>query len=179
MHIEVTPQEIQVDVTPQVIIVEVADPSKVGPPGPTIVSAEINDNDNLEFTLSNGQTVTVTDFQFSTGNLVTATSQLNLSAGRAVALSTNNELIYADNTVNATAFSFYGMTTTSGTEVTVLTQGIFTDVGLSLIPDEPVFLSTNGTFTQVPPINGYSLVIGSAITADKFLIHKVQPVFLV
>lgn len=179
-NVIITVEEEVVDIViePEVINVTVADPDTVGPAGATIVSAEVNNSDKLEFSMTDGRTIEVQGFQFSNGQATTGDADIVLSAGRAVALDENNKLIYADRLVNSTAFTFYGFTTTSGTaNVGVLVSGIFTDVGLSLTPDNPVFLDTNGNFTQIAPTAGYLLIIGSAITTDKILIIKGTPIF--
>lgn len=177
--IEVTEEVIEIVVTPEVVEVEVADPDKVGPSGATIVSADVNVADRLELNMTDGRTIEVQGFTFPNGQATTGESNITLSAGRAVALDIDNKLIYADRLNPSTAYTFYGFTTTSGaTGVGVLLSGVFTDVGLSLTPDEPVFLDTNGNFTQIPPTSGYLLIIGSAITTNKILIIKGTPIFL-
>ena len=57
IDVVVSPQEIAVSVSPQTISVEVADPSKIGPTGATVVSAEYDVNGDLDFLLSDGRHV--------------------------------------------------------------------------------------------------------------------------
>jgi len=55
----VSPQEIDVTVASSTISVEVADPSKVGPAGATIVSAEYDQNGDIDFLTSDNRHIVV------------------------------------------------------------------------------------------------------------------------
>jgi hypothetical protein len=59
---------IEVAVTPLVVNIEVADPSKVGEAGATPVSAEINNDNKLDFLMSDGRHIVVDDYLFTRGS---------------------------------------------------------------------------------------------------------------
>ena len=68
IEIVVTPQEVDLTITPIQVNVEVADPSKVGEAGATPVSAEINNDNKLDFLMSDGRHVVVDDYSFVSGS---------------------------------------------------------------------------------------------------------------
>jgi len=175
--INVTEDVIDITIQPESVVVTVADPETVGPPGATIQDAYINSNDNLEFQLTNGTTIVVDDLKFSGGQYTSSTSNTPMSIGRAAYIK-NGLVAYLDNQEIENAFLFYGIVSSSGTNIQVQTSGIFTDMGLSLVLTEPIYVGNNGFLSQIPPLSGFSLVIGYPVTTNSFLIQKSQPIFL-
>ena len=104
-----------------------------------------------------------------------------LSGHRMVVLE-NGELFYASKDVAAHATKVLGMTvgaTVLGGIAAVQTGGEITEPSWAWTLDVPVWLSTNGLLSQVPPTLGFSLIVGFPISATKLLIRFSEPLFLI
>lgn len=145
--INVNPQNVSVNVVEQVPVLDVTD---------NPISIDV---------LNGGGLIPITnDLTFIAGT--------NLSALRAVTSDSLGQVVYADNATFADA-QVIGVTYTSanaGSQVIVITSGLFTDAGWSWTKG-PVFLGSNGQLTQTPPTGGAILVhVGRALTATQVLI---------
>ena len=102
------------------------------------------------------------------GNLF-ITAPIDLGGNRVVMADGN----YADNTNVNTLNKVIGITKTSallGAEVEIVTVTELNGFsGLSI--NEIVYLSTNGTITQILPVSGYIQQIGIATSSTKILIN--------
>lgn len=97
-----------------------------------------------------------------------------ISAGRAVIV--NGGLLYHFQPtnpahVNRVAGISMSAAASSGI-VEVQVFGVFESVVLSLTPDNPVFVTTNGALSIVPPVSGTAQYIGTAIATDRILINR-------
>lgn len=129
----------------------------------------------------NTSTIITSGIQGPQGPPGVATIQLvagiSLGGNRVVTGAAN----YADNTDIATAGRAIGMTQGAavlGATVNIVTVGEL-DGFSGLTINNPVYLSTNGTTTQVLPITGYIQRIGVAISATKILINLSEPLGLI
>ena len=108
------------------------------------------------------------------GGNIFITAPVNLGGNRVVMIDGN----YADNTDVATLNKAIGLTKTSalsGAEVELVIVSELTGFS-TLTPNEIVYLSTNGTITQVLPVSGYIQQIGVAFSSTKILINISSPI---
>ena len=66
----------------------------------------------------------------------------------------------------------------AGDAINVQASGEMTEVSWNWTPGLPVFLGTNGLLTQTPPVSGFQLVLGVAISPTKLAINIKQPIVL-
>lgn len=96
-----------------------------------------------------------------------------LSAGRAV-VAVGGTAYYFQPSDPTHVRGIVGVTKSAanaGDPVDVQVGGIFEDIGLSLTPDAPVFVSANGVLTSTPASSGLWLYAGVAITSTRFLLN--------
>lgn len=178
ISVVVTPQEVDVTVSPQTVSVEIADPSKVGPTGATIVSAEINNDSVLDFLMSDGRHVVVDNWYNSADSVEQVfTAYSSLLSSRVVKYDGTN-ISYASNDNSDDAYVVVGVTRQAGTEVAVVRDGVFIDNTFTFSAGDPIFLGTNGGLTQSAPTTGFLLQVGVAITSTKMLVSIDDPIFL-
>jgi len=177
IEIVVTPQEVDLTITPIQVNVEVADPSKVGEAGATPVSAEINNDNKLDFLMSDGRHVVVDDYLFTRGSEANYDSVLILSASRVVK-QVDSLVSYSSSNDNNSAYTTIGITKTAGTTVTVVKTGELVDQSFSFTANEPLFLNTNGFFSHTPPSSGFILQVGVALSTTKMLVDIGEPLFI-
>jgi hypothetical protein len=95
-----------------------------------------------------------------------------ISALKLVKILANGKVDLADSVLYGDA-QVYGMTLQAGvidTQVDVLTFGPASDTSFSFIINEPLFLTNNGNFSQVPPSNGHLSKIGYALENGKIFL---------
>lgn len=101
--------------------------------------------------------------------------------GHRVLIATDTGVDYADNTNLAHINKILGMSynaAVTGAQVSIITNGEID--GLSgLTIGSPLYVSTNGTFTQTPPNLGFIQKIGTAITATSALLNIQTPIQLI
>ncbi len=104
-----------------------------------------------------------------------------LSGHRMVVLE-NGELFYASKDISVHATKILGMTigaTVRGEIAAVQTGGELSEPSWAWILDVPVWLSTNGLLSQVPPTIGFSLIVGFPISSTKLFVRISEPLFLI
>lgn len=97
----------------------------------------------------------------------------NLSAGRAV-VSIGNLVYYFQPSDLTLARGIVGVTKTaalSGELVYIQISGEFSDPGLSLTPDQGVFVAANGVLTTTPPTSGLVLLAGLSLTPTNLILR--------
>ena len=105
----------------------------------------------------------------SSSNSITITAPITLGGNRAVTI-----LGYADNLNNATINKFIGITNNaanSGSPVTIVTNGEVSGFS-GLIPNDSVYISTNGTLSYSVPNSGYIQKIGVVLNSTTILINN-------
>lgn len=106
----------------------------------------------------------------------------SLGGHRMVVLDDAAEAIYADNGTPAHAVKVLGITTgaaAAGDAATIQTGGELTEPSWAWTLNQPVYLGTNGTLTQTPPVAGFSLIVGFPITPTTIYMAIGQPITLV
>lgn len=110
-------------------------------------------------------------------------SGLALSAGRAVSI-TSGGLVYSDNRIQSTLLSYVGVTTTAavtGAPIQLQEIGALELTGVSLTPDQPLYVGIDGFLTQVAPEAPgavYSSIIGYAITPTRVFLTPRSSIIL-
>lgn len=107
------------------------------------------------------------------GQAVQMLAGQTLSAGRAV-VAVGGTAYYFQPSDPTHVRGIVGVTKSAanaGDPVDVQVGGIFEDIGLSLTPDAPVFVSANGVLTSTPASSGLWLYAGVAITSTRFLLN--------
>lgn len=103
---------------------------------------------------------------------ITRAAGEDLGGHRAVIL-LSGSAFYADSTELSHAGLVVGLTTGAvalGGAASIQSCGEL--LGLSgLIPDQPIYLSTNGTLIQTPPSSGFALQLGIALSSTAILIN--------
>lgn len=91
------------------------------------------------------------------------------------------EAVYADSSTVADANLVLGITrgaVAEGALAQIQTAGLMTEVSWSWTPDAPVFVGTNGTPTQTPPLAGFNLIVGIATSPTQIFIGAKSPIVL-
>ncbi len=113
------------------------------------------------------------------GDTIPMTAGENLSALRVVMPSPSGA-IYADASSILTS-KLLGITTTSATAgqaVQVKVSGIVSDALWSWVPNDTIWLGSNGMLTSIPPSSGVAARVGIAMTATSIAIQIHQPIVL-
>jgi hypothetical protein len=111
----------------------------------------------------------------------TFTAGETLSALRIVSSDDTGRLVYTDPTDPDSVRRIVGMTTSAGLAgqtVTVLTEGKYSDSNWAFDVTKRLFLGANGTFTQVAPTTGISVVLGHAQTPTTIMFDPEKPIAL-
>ena len=85
---------------------------------------------------------------------------------------------YADCSASVVAVGLSMGATQSGINCKIQTWGKMVVTGAGWTPNAPVFLSVNGTLTQVEPVHGFSQVVGIAHDSETLLINIEKPINL-
>lgn len=110
-----------------------------------------------------------------------ALAGVNLAAHRLVVLDATEYFIYADNSLLDHAHKLFGMTVgavTAGNEVLVRRTGAFVDGAWNWTLNQPIFVGANGNLTQVPPVAGFSLIVGFPESPTKIMLDFGVPIIL-
>lgn len=105
---------------------------------------------------------------------VTIAAPINLGGNRVVMANGH----YADNTDFATVNKAIGLTqgaAITGADVVIVISTEL-DGFAGLTPNDPIYLSTNGTVTQTLPLTGYIQQVGVAISTTKILVNLMMPI---
>lgn len=151
VDVTVVQEEHLLETTAQDVIVEVSLQGPPGPPGP-------------------GTLLTVT-----------ATAGVLLSGHRAVVADDEGLLIYADRLLLEEIDRPVWLTTRSwsvGDEATVVAYGTVDEPSWAFTPGLPLYLGLNGLLSQIPPITGFLLRLGVAVTATRIFFNPGVPIAL-
>jgi len=113
--------------------------------------------------------------------LLTRIAGENLGGHRAVIVDNDNKVYYGDRTNLAHMYKVVGITRGAaniGTNVEIQTYGLMTELSWNWIAGQPIFLGTNGLLTQIPPTNGFLLIIAKALTNTDIFISVKNPLIL-
>jgi hypothetical protein len=109
-------------------------------------------------------------------DIITLTAGTDLGGNRVV----TGAVEYADNTNLDTLTKAIGVTAGAailGEPIHVISGGELEGF-FGLTPNQPVYLSVNGTVTQTLPVTGYIQRIGVAVTSTKIIINLSEPLAL-
>jgi hypothetical protein len=109
--------------------------------------------------------------QTSPGTVVVVTMPFFAAGQRLIAVNTTTgEFEYADKDL-AHAQSVVGMLLQAGTaDLQMLLQGQYADPTLALDPTKPMWLGSNGEYTQVRPTTGLLMQVGKPLSATHFVL---------
>lgn len=93
-------------------------------------------------------------------------SQGELSALRVVSETTEGQVAYTNPLLMESVDSIAGVTTTSGSVVTVQRDGFINTAGLGL-PNGPTYLGSEGKLQSSPPTVGNLVSIGSVVSENR------------
>lgn len=113
------------------------------------------------------------------GDTIPMTAGENLSALRVV-MSGPSGVIYADASSILTSKPV-GITmtaATAGQTVQVKAAGIISDALWSWVPNDTIWLGSNGMLTSTPPSSGVAARVGIAMTATSIMVQIHQPIVL-
>lgn len=111
-----------------------------------------------------------------------STTSLYFSISSPTAIGGNRAVLssgyYADCTDTATIGRVIGITMTATTIGELMAVAYAGELNgfYGLTPNQPVYLSTNGTVTQTPPISGYIQKLGVAKNSGSILINIETPI---
>ena len=89
-----------------------------------------------------------------------------LSALRVVSETPDGKVVYANPMEISSVDSIAGVTTTSGSVVTVQRDGFINTAGLGL-PNGSAYLGVNGTLQSDPPTSGHLVSMGSVVSENR------------
>lgn len=102
-------------------------------------------------------------------------------SGHRVVRFASGSLQYADKNEPTDPNLMYGLTlhaAAAGTRIKILTQGLVEEASWAWTPDEAIFLGNNGQLTQTIPTDGFSLIVGFAITSTLINFGIKMPIIL-
>ena len=103
----------------------------------------------------------------------------DIGGNRAIT-SSNSYAAYADNTDETTYCVGLSMgAVSSGADVTLQSGGKMVVSGVGWTESLPVFVSTNGTLTQIVPVTGYVQQVGIAFDSETLIIEISEPTYLI
>ena len=147
--------EITVIVQPQeTTVVELGLQGLQGPPGATVIS----------------------------GAIIPKTAGENLGGNRVVAIGTDGQAYYANQTNPEHTHKVLGITTGAviiGESASIQTFGEMTEVSWNWDMTKPLFLGVNGLMTQTAPSSGFVLQLGIPLTPTSIFIDIGKSIVLV
>lgn len=140
----------------EIAVVAVSDVGPPGPPGPPGAGGE-------------------TSFQLLTASAI--------GGHRVVAADSSGRAVYASNDIVVQSAKVVGITVSAvgaGELTVVVRSGEVEESSWNWDTDLPVYLGTNGTLTQVPPVipAAFSLVVGFPMTSTKLFVSIREPIIL-
>lgn len=105
-------------------------------------------------------------------------AETSLEGFRVVAL-VNDLLVYADHQQVNLAYKTVGLlmaATAAGAMAAPLQEGVVTNSAWSWVEGQPIYLGSAGRLTQTPPLEGFLLPLGSALTSSSinFFIEEAE-----
>ncbi|HAT50734.1 MAG: hypothetical protein HQL07_04430 [Nitrospirae bacterium] len=98
-----------------------------------------------------------------------------LASLRVVSVNATGHAVYADAQVDALATSVIGVTLVSvgiGESVSIQTFGVVTDPGWTFTPGSPIFLGINSLLSASPPLTGWMVKMGIALSSTDVAIQR-------
>lgn len=142
-------------------------------------SLDVSDAPDHLQNINDAPVVSVTQYT-GIGQLTSKPAGEEITQGKVVAC-IGGEFFHADNTNLAMTNAIVGVAMATyplGGTAQVLQIGKVENIGWTWTPDLPLFLSTDGDMTQTPPITGFSIIIGTAITATEINFEIKTPVVM-
>lgn len=102
----------------------------------------------------------------------------NISALRAVTYATGELIRYSDYLTQPSVIGISANAATTSNSVKVYVAGLLSDNSWNWIINRQVFLGANGILTQTPPISGYLVSVGTAVSTKAFNIVINNPILL-
>ncbi|MDR0717521.1 MAG: hypothetical protein LBF50_08905 [Azoarcus sp.] len=65
----------------------------------------------------------------------------------------------------------------AGDEITIQRAGVVDAAGLGLVPG-PVWIGEDGRLTQTPPVDGFDVYLGPALSGSRMILSPAEPIFL-
>jgi hypothetical protein len=104
---------------------------------------------------------------------------MTLGGNRAVTVNSLGQLVYPDQTqINTWCLGVTKHSALTGELVQVQIFGSHTEPSWSWNAGEPVFLGLNGTLTQIPPVSGQFVTVGTAQTPTRIFIDINPPIYM-
>lgn len=105
-----------------------------------------------------------------------------VSGHRVVRIDASDQAWYADNTAPADVDAIYGLTLGAalvGGNVLVQYFGPITEPSWTWTTASPLFLTASGMLSHTPPVTGFLLTVGFALTPTKIMFNPKMPIVLV
>jgi len=100
----------------------------------------------------------------SDGNLWSITAAVDLTDGDFVYIQTDGTVMLADATLSPSLCGIATESKLAGELTKVLTQGRYINLSWSLTPGQIYYLRDNGDMSLTPPLTGWNIEVGTAIT---------------
>lgn len=117
----------------------------------------------------------------ASGQVLQRTAGQDMSALLAVYEDMFGDVWPADAAVEADVLALLGVTVSAapgGQAVNVQRLGVIDDSGWSWVPGQRVYLAGQGRLTQDPPVSGYDVLIGMALSQTRLLLNLQDPIEL-
>lgn len=113
-----------------------------------------------------------------TGGQFSITTAQAVGGHRVIALNADREGVYADqaDVLATTVVGFSANAAVAGDDVTLVQSGPLEYPAGGLIPEQPVFLGSDGLITQTPPSSGWLLRVGTAL-ATNYITVDIGPAY--
>ena len=152
-------------------------------PGSSITLVTDAFDKNLDSSVDDVQKLAQAVDGLEVADIETVVAGETLSGHRFVTRNNDSKVIRASSTIPDNASAVLGMTkhaVVEDAEVEVLREGVITEAGWTwTTPRAPLFLTTDGLFSQTPPSEGFVLVVGYVVNTTTIFVKVGYPVFLV
>lgn len=142
---------------------------------PTSPTPELTDNSNslatTAFVVGLLETNNPVNYQYINSVVSSAGA---ITSGSCVSINANDTVSNSDQSSVSSVSSFLGIATQSGnpgSTIQIVTSGLVVDTGWNLNPNSLVFLGTDSSITNVAPVSGLLLQIGTAVSNNSIFIR--------
>jgi hypothetical protein len=121
------------------------------------------DGNKGDITVSNdGATFTINPSAKGQATTQSYLAAVSLGALRLVRLNVSDQLIYADNSMDATVTGLTSQAVSIGIAPIIILSGLVTDSSWNWARGAPLYLGSNGNITAIAPTSGFIVPIGNA-----------------
>jgi len=123
-----------------------------------------------------------TTLPVASADKISGVAGTNLSGHRVVIKDNDGKIYYADKDTPTHLWKVLGITFASallGNTVNIEAFGRVVETSWAWVMGVPIFCGNNGILTQSPPSSGFSLILGTPMSATEMFVNIKQAIMLV